>query len=388
MTVVALRSLILLALLLPATAGYAGPALNIATQASEESAAQTQARIDAIARELERRQTAMQQRARELSATELKLQQLDQRIADVASQLSQLEQSLAATLARIATLEQQQRQLRAEQQQQQKWLARQIDMAYRIGEHDLLKLILNQQDPAAFERLHGYYGYFNRARLQKLAELKATATELEQVTAEVAAEQQALASQKRAQEAQRQQLQQQKAEQQQLVRQLHQQQQQDESRIAQLEQDQRELEEVLAAIIAALRDEPQLEGLSKLKGKLSWPAQGRVQRLFGRARSGGVKWKGVVIDAAEGTPVKALADGRVIYANWMRGFGLLLVLDHGDGYMSLYGHNQTILPNVGEVVRRGEDIARVGQSGGRETPALYFEIRVKGDPVNPTRWVR
>ncbi|WP_417682784.1 murein hydrolase activator EnvC family protein [Pseudidiomarina aquimaris] len=378
----AMRALLISLLLLVTTESSAWQ------NASQETAAETQARIDAIARELERRSAAMQQRARELSATEKQVQQLDQRIAAVASQLAELATSLQRTNQRIDELQQQQQQLIAEQKQQQQWLAKQVDMAYRIGEHDLLKLILNQEEPAEIERLHGYYGYFNRARLQKLDELKATQAELEEVTAQVASEQQQLAQQKQQQEQQQQRLEQEKAEQQKLVRQLNQEQRQDQSRVAQLEQDQRELENVLAAIIAALRDEPQLDGLRQLKGKMSWPTQGNVQRIFGRSRSGGVKWKGILIDAAEGTPVKAIADGRVIYANWMRGFGLLLVLDHGDGYMSLYGHNQTLLPNVGEVVRRGEEIARVGQSGGRESPALYFEIRLKGDPVNPTQWVR
>lgn len=355
---------------------------------TQETAAETQARIDAIARELERRQAAMQQRARELSATERQVQKLDEQIGDVASKLAELAAELQQTQKRIDDLQRQQQQLRDEQKQQQKWLAKQVDMAYRIGDHDLLKLLLNQEDPAELERLHGYYGYFNRARLEKLAALKETQTQLEQISEQVLDEQQALARQQQAQQQQRERLEEQKREQQKLVRQLHQEQRQDQSRVAQLEQDQREMEEVLAAIIAALRDEPQLEGLTQLKGKMSWPTQGNVQRLFGRSRSGGVKWKGILIDAAEGSSVKAIADGRVIYANWMRGFGLLLVLDHGEGYMSLYGHNQTILPNVGEVVRRGEEIARVGQSGGRESPALYFEIRVKGDPVNPTQWIR
>ncbi|WP_258239759.1 murein hydrolase activator EnvC family protein [Pseudidiomarina homiensis] len=382
----AMRALLIVLLLLPAVASHAWQ--NSSQDSSQESAAETQARIDAIARELERRQAAMQQRARELSTTERQVQQLDKKIAAVASKLTELDDALRRTQQRINDLEQQQRQLLDEQAEQQQWLAKQVDMAYRIGEHDLLKLILNQEEPAEFERLHGYYGYFNRARLAKLDALKATQRELAQVTAQVTSEQQALVQQKATQEQQRKQLETQKAEQQKLVRQLNQEQRQDQSRVAQLEQDQRELEEVLTAIIAALRDEPQLNGLTRLKGQLSWPAQGNVQRIFGRSRSGGVKWKGILIDASEGTPVKAIADGRVIYANWMRGFGLLLVLDHGDGYMSLYGHNQTILPNVGEVVRRGEEIARVGQSGGRESPALYFEIRVKGDPVNPTQWMR
>lgn len=377
------RLVFMLSLLLtPAAASYAWQA------PTPETAEQTQARIDAIAKELEQRQAAMQQRAKDLSSTERALQKLEMEINTVANALSATRKALTATRERIARLEQQQQTLEQEQQKQLQWLAKQLDMAYRIGEHDLLKLILNQQDPAQIERMHGYYGYFNRARLEQLQYVKQTQQELLQIVADVAAEQDKLASQEREQQQQRTNLEQQQQQQQALVRQLNQEQQQDQSRIAQLERDQRELEEVLAAIIAALRDEPQLDGLAQLKGKMSWPTQGQVQRLFGKSRSGGVKWKGVVIDADEGTNVQAIADGRVIFANWMRGFGLLLVLDHGDGYMSLYGHNQAILPRVGDVVRRGEDIALVGQSGGRERPALYFEIRVKGDPVNPTQWCR
>lgn len=378
-----LAKLILVTLLL------ANSAVSFAwQQATSEDAAQTQARIDAIARELERRQAAMQQRSKQLSLTERELQQLEMQINTVANELADTTSQLAQTNQRIETLEQQEAALEREQKQQARWLAKQLNMAYRIGEHDFLKLILNQENPADFERLHGYYGYLNRARLAKLDELKATQAELRQVVAELAEARNQIVAQQSEQKRQQGVLREQQKQQQQLIRRLQQEQQQDESRVAQLEQDQQELEEVLAAIIAALRDEPQLDGLAKLKGKLSWPADGKVQNLFGRTRSGGVKWKGTLIDAAAGSPVRAIADGRVIFANWMRGYGLLLVLDHGDGYMSLYGHNQTILPNVGEVVRRGEQIGLVGQSGGRESPALYLEIRVKGDAVNPAQWCR
>jgi septal ring factor EnvC (AmiA/AmiB activator) len=95
-----------------------------------------------------------------------------------------------------------------------------------------------------------------------------------------------------------------------------------------------------------------------------------------------------MIDAAAGTPITAIADGRVLFANWMRGFGLLLVVDHGDGYLTLYGHTQTVIPAVGATVRKGDTIALVGQSGGQTVPALYFELRVNGNAVNPTQWIR
>lgn len=361
---------------------------SYAWQTSQEDAAETQARIDAISRELERRQAAIRQRAKQLSLTERELQQLETQMGAVASELAATQQQLRTTNAEIARLLEQQKTLEAEQAEQAKWLAEQLDRAYRIGEHDFLKLVLNQQNPADFERLHGYYGYFNRARLAKLEQLKVTQAELAEVRSELDRAQQQLVAQEAEQKRQQGVLQEQQKDQQALVRRLNQEQREDQSRIAQLERDQQELEEVLAAIMAALRDEPKLDGLGNLKGKMSWPVDGQVQRLFGRVRSGTVKWKGVTIEAATGSAIQAIADGRVIYANWMRGYGLLLVLDHGDGYMSLYGHNQTILPAVGDVVRRGEEIARVGQSGGRESPGLYFEIRADGQPVNPTQWCR
>jgi septal ring factor EnvC (AmiA/AmiB activator) len=128
---------------------------------------------------------------------------------------------------------------------------------------------------------------------------------------------------------------------------------------------------------------------SRLKGKLPWPVQGKLAARYGANRKAeSLTWRGVVIDAEEGREVKAIYNGRVVFADWMRGFGLLLIVDHGNGYMSLYGHNQSLYKNVGDVVRKGEAVATVGNSGGRETPGLYFEIRHNGVPDNPVLWCR
>ncbi|PWW09342.1 MULTISPECIES: murein hydrolase activator EnvC [Pseudidiomarina] len=363
-------------------------AAAVAQTDSQAEQAATKAQLQQIATELKRRQQALDQRSEQLSLTERELQQLERQIASIANELNHTATELAATVARIKDLQQQQQQLEQQQQQQLELLAEQIDTAYRLGKHDYLKLLLQQQEPSKIERVLGYYRYFNEARMQQLEQLQATYAQLEQVRADVdeqqAKQQQQLAEQRQQQGV----LQQQQQQQQQLIARLNREQQADQQAISQLRQNQEALEQVLAAIIAAMRNEPQLNGLAELKRQLQWPAEGKVQRVFGTARSGGLQWKGVIIDAADGTPVTAIADGRVLFANWLRGYGLLLVLDHGDGYMSLYGHNQTILPAEGDIVRRNETIALVGQSGGRESPALYFEIRVKGDAVNPTQWCR
>lgn len=359
-----------------------------AEQASAEEQAKTEAQLEQIAAELKRREAAIGQRAEQLSLTERELKQLEQQMATVASELNRTQEQLNDAQGRINDLQSQAQALERQLSQQRKLLEKQLDTAYRVGEHDYLRLILQQQEPSKFERVLGYYGYFNRARLAEIDAIAQTQQQLQQVRSDVLTQQEELERRKKQQRQQQGVLKAQQDEQKQLIKRLNREQSADQQRIAELKQDQEALEQVLAAIRSALRDEPRLEGLSALKGKLSWPAAGKVQRVFGRARSGGVTWKGIVINAADGEPVRAIADGRVLYANWLRGYGLLIVLDHGDGYMSLYGHNQTILPAVGDIVRANETIALVGQSGGREEPAVYFEIRVKGDAVNPVQWCR
>jgi septal ring factor EnvC (AmiA/AmiB activator) len=130
-----------------------------------------------------------------------------------------------------------------------------------------------------------------------------------------------------------------------------------------------------------------MNGLAKRKGKLPAPVKGRIRHLFGSRRQGQVSWKGIVIDGAEGDPVNTIAPGRVLYADWLRGFGLVAIVDHGEGYMSVYGRNQALLKNVGDSVIAGDTISLVGNSGGQAQPGLYFEIRHKGKALNPSQWL-
>jgi len=132
----------------------------------------------------------------------------------------------------------------------------------------------------------------------------------------------------------------------------------------------------------------ELNGLSKFKNKLQWPVQGRITHAFGQRKQGYLRWKGVLMSAPVGKPVYTIHNGTVLFADWLKGYGLVVVIDHGKGYMSLYGHNQTLLKNVGDRVEIGEPIALVGQSGGQNNAGVYFEIRHKGKPVNPKHWCK
>ena len=142
----------------------------------------------------------------------------------------------------------------------------------------------------------------------------------------------------------------------------------------------------LAAERAAAKADIVLDGLAQYKGTLVAPVPGNIRKLYGNRRQGEVRWKGIIIDGAEGDPVKSIANGKVLYADWLRGFGLVAIVDHGKGYMSVYGHNQALLKQAGDDIRSGESIALVGRSGGQDYPNLYFEIRHKGKALNPTAW--
>lgn len=157
---------------------------------------------------------------------------------------------------------------------------------------------------------------------------------------------------------------------------------QQQKQLQQQEQEQKALESQTQAA-----EEVAMTGIGALKGRLRWPVQGKILRSFGSQQNGQLRWNGVVISAIEGTEIKAVHDGTIVLSNWLRGYGLMMVIDHGKGDMSFYGYNQALLKKVGETVKAGEAIALAGNSGGQAESGLYFEIRRKGDTINPTPWL-
>jgi murein hydrolase activator len=142
----------------------------------------------------------------------------------------------------------------------------------------------------------------------------------------------------------------------------------------------------LGALLAAFPVDSE-EPFPRLRGRLAWPVTGDIAGEFGRPRGGGLRWNGMLLSAPEGAAVRSVYHGRVAFADWLQGLGLLMVIDHGDGYMTLYGHNDALLKEPGDWVRPGEAIGEVGRTGGRADPALYFEIRHRGEPVDPRAWI-
>ncbi|WP_345853866.1 murein hydrolase activator EnvC family protein [Shewanella algae] len=354
------------------------------------------------ASDLERRQselkalqsqiTAQQNALRDTGKQREKLLQLlkkdEQAIADAARKVNQTENALSDAEKRLSELKLRAAQLDKLKESQQQTLAKQLTSAYLAGNHDYSKMLLNQQDPATIERMLAYYDFLNKARMQAIEQLKQTRQELSAVQQSEQQERNRLNKLVLDQKAQSKRLNQEQDQRQQTLKELQRTISSKASELEQLQIEEASLKRVVEQALAAMRDSPSMDGLAKSRGSLNWPTKGRIKNSFGSQRSGNVRWKGVMLSAPEGQSISAVAAGKVIYADWLRGFGMVLVVDHGKGFMSLYGHAQALLKDAGDTVKAGEAVALVGRSGGQTKPGLYFEIRHKGQAVDPANYCR
>ncbi len=271
-------------------------------------------------------------------------------------------------------------------------LARQVRAAYVIGRQERLQLMLNQQDPASLSRVFTYYDYLNRARAQRMAQIRRELAGLAELRKGIVREEQRLNGLLDNQQAELAALEHGQRERLAVIRALGEQLEDQGQELARLRTDEEQLQVLIKDIEQALMDIPAdvpgQERFGQRKGRLSWPTAGRLSASFGAQKVGSLRWDGVLIDAFEGREVKAVHHGRVAFADWLRGFGLLLIIDHGDGWMTLYGHNQSLFKEVGDWVQADDPVALVGNSGGRSESGVYFGIRHKGVAVDPLRWCR
>ncbi len=358
--------------------------LNTAT-AQKEKLAELQAELRARQQVLENNKASAQELENVLKKSELE-------IAKVAKALSTTRQALQNVEQEQSKLEEEQEGLKAAIRNQQSMLSSQLKSAFMAGHYDYAKMLFYQDDARTFERIITYYQYVAKARQEEIESFRSNVARLEEVNAELDEKAQSLLALREEQEGQRAVLITRQDDRKTTLKKINKTIASENQKIASLQADEQALKEAIeAAQIAAERAAREAEfsmnGLVKLKGKMSAPVKGRIRNLFGTRRQGQVSWKGIVIDGAEGDPVNSIAPGRVLYADWLRGFGLVAIVDHGEGYMSVYGHNQALLKQAGDDVRQGERIALVGRSGGQEYPNLYFEIRHKGKALNPRAWL-
>lgn len=355
-----------------------------------------------------------------------KLSATEKDMGKTSRSLKQLQQQLHSHTQSLQQLRQRQEQHQTQLTTHRNVLTQQLRASYAMGrqhQQDFLKIVFNQEDPTLFGRNLRYYEYFNRAHVAHISQITANLAELETLKQATQAQTQRLAQVQSQTERTRQQLEASRKKRSTILVALSSEIQNKEQHLKQLLEDERGLARLLKRLRDAQKrakptpptksakpikpgggqpaqsEEPRettrphapdlKSAFGRLQGQLNWPAHGTLVAHYGTSRKLGTsKWQGVLIAAPEGTDVRAVARGKVVFADWMRGFGLLMILDHGDGYMTLYGQNQAVNKKVGAQVNAGDIIASVGDSGGQMSPGLYFEIRRDGIPINPAAWCR
>ncbi len=350
---------------------------------------------DRTKKDLSEVQNALEQSQAEYNAQRKKIALLQKNLknheldtAKNAKALNMAEQSVKETKTQQKELQNKADELNKKHAQFQKVLAAQLKSAYMAGGDDYSKMLLNQEDTAKFERTLSYYNYLNEARIEQIEDLKDLQQQIVQNQKELVKTQEKLEllfdEQKRRQTA----LVNAQSERQANLKNLQAQLNSTKSSINYLKENQQTLVATIEELEKEKTQKIELLGLNKNKGKLDWPSKGKLEHTFGQRKHGGIDWKGVLIGAKEGTNINSVHNGQVVFADWLKGYGWVIVVDHGEGFMSLYGHAQTLLRDVGDMVREGETLALVGQSGGQASSGLYFEIRHKGRAVNPIKWCK
>ena len=355
---------------------------------NEKSKQQNSAKLNNVQQAIAKQESNIFKTNKARSALEQQLKNDDLAIAESAKAINKTEQQLKITQKKIATLSKEKQLLTSQKMAQERLLAKQLRSAYTTGQHDYLKLLLNQDQSEKIQRTISYYQYLNKARINEIDKFKVTIAQLMLVTTQHQVQIEQLQTLKDDQQKQRLSLNKNKTNRSQTLASLSKELLSSKQQLAKLKNEEANLTAALQKLTELIRKEIDLTGLSQLKRKLTWPVKGRLLRSFGSRKQGHLKWKGVLLGAPVGKQVQTIHNGTVLFSDWLKGYGLLTVIDHGDGYMSLYAHNQTLLKSVGDRVETGEPIALVGQSGGQFKAGLYFEIRHQGKAVNPKLWCR
>ncbi|MCK4742554.1 MAG: peptidoglycan DD-metalloendopeptidase family protein [Sulfuriflexus sp.] len=352
-----------------------------------------QNKLNELRQRIEKIQSGLSKQQDKHSKLRNQLKKSEKSIGKVNRQLIIIKRKLRNQQSELRKLKSKQQASQVDLTKQRKALGGQIRTAYAIGRQEYLKLLLNQQKPTEMGRTLVLYDYLNRARIESIAKIDAKVLQLallqekiNKQTLKLKSTRQKRLKKKRSLEASRQQRSS-------VLNELNKKIRTRKQKLAQAKTDAQQLEDLMQGLRRALADVPTNAGVRKSfrsqKGRYRLPVRGRISSRYGSKRGKtGLRWQGVIIRAKQGAAVSSISHGRVAFADWLRGFGLMIIVDHSDGYMSLYGHNDSLYVETGDWIEAGEEIASVGRSGGRKKPALYFEIRHNGKPTNPLRWVK
>jgi len=362
----------------------------MAQESPEKLATTKEQELEAVRQQISRLKQSMDAAAEERDRVTAELQELDIAIAEQRMRLAEIERDQQYVTTKKARLDKEYADRQAHLDAESEALAAQVRAAYMSGGQEKVKLLLNQQDPATLGRLMAYYRYLNDYRAENIEAVVAEIRELEVLRGQIAAEEARLADLARARYAELTKLNTAQESRQALLAELRRKIANEGQEVERLAAQEADLTRLIAELTSILSDYPisSEQPFSKHKGQLTWPVAGTLLHDFGQPRAGGkLKWNGVVLGAPRGREVRAVYHGRVAFADWLAGLGLLVIVDHGEGFMTLYGYNETILTDTGDWVAPGDVIATVGDSGGQPQSGLYFELRQGTKPVNPRQWV-
>ncbi|MEM7430431.1 MAG: peptidoglycan DD-metalloendopeptidase family protein [Pseudomonadota bacterium] len=359
-------------------------------QENDELAEIKEQQLEQVRERISSLKRSMDESAAQRNAVTKDLQAAEIEIAEKRIRLKEIEKQRDYSRRRRAELQDDLLARRAELDRESEELANQVRAAYMGGGQERLKLLLNQQDPATLGRMLAYYDYLNDHRAGNIEVVTGYIDELALLQGEVLAEEARLSNLAAARYEELSQLDAAQEKRQQLIASLGTRMADESREIEQLAAEEADLTRLINELTTILSDYPiRAENpFSEFRGKLTWPVAGTLLHDFGQPRAGNqVKWNGVVLAAPRGREVRAIYHGRVVFSDWLAGMGLLVIVEHGEGYLTLYGYNETTLKNAGDWVAPGDVIATVGDSGGQSRPALYFELRQGTRPLNPRQWV-
>jgi septal ring factor EnvC (AmiA/AmiB activator) len=352
---------------------------------------ETAVRLAEVQQEIEALQSRLERERGDLGREREALKELDLALQENARVLAGTQEAVAMQEGEVRRLEGERDAYLGQLSQRQEDLGEQVRAAWKLSRESRLKLILNQDDPARLGRILVYYDLLGEAQGERISELRTVLAELDRMQLAIDRELADLDALEARQAAQREVLQGQRAERADLLAAIEQSLTDGEARLGELRRNRRDLETLLERLGDALADIPADLGKgqhpSERRGALPMPVSGRVLAAYGQPRTADLTWQGWLIAASPGDGVRSIAHGRVAYADWLRGYGLLLILDHGDGFMSLYGQNESLRVEVGDWVEAGDLISTVGQ-GALGRTGLYFELRRAGKAVDPAGWIR
>ncbi len=360
------------------------PAADKAT--SERKLRSVLQKIEKVKQAIEVKEDSKSRYIKQLESIETSIGDVNRRIRKIADQVRAKKSELDGL--RKTRLEHQRRLSR-----ENETLAEQVYTAFTLGRQERVKLLFSQQNAETLQRNLVYYQYFSEARVALIESVKGSIDRILETEALIRDARAALESDQQELGRQKASLDKDLAKRRNIIGSLDDQLKQQGGQLVRLEDEAAQLQKLIDSIDDLLLPAPEgdipRQAFADLRGKLAWPVKGKVRRLFGRRKPrSDLKWQGVRIDAPSGNHVRAVSHGRIAFADWLRGFGNLIIVDHGNGYLSLYGHNESLFKSAGEWVEAGDVISSIGSSGGQAKAGLYFEIRKRGKPQNPTRWCK